>query len=928
MRNRLFILFFCLTAIGNTIPFTAIASSDPIVDSLSIALISQSGTEQLKTYIALIASLRNTDPARGIDLAREGIAKADQQEEELLKAKILNEEGVCYRKLRLYDKALSIHFEVLSVFERFKDSMGIAFTYANIGNVYNLTSELDDALDYHKRALSIKEYLHNNTQIAYSHNAIGMVLIQQNKPEQALKYFESAVQLHIQNNDQIEEANIYGNLGNAMTSLGRYDEAIKYLTKAEYLYKKITPSVFGLATTYNRLADVYYRKGDLKNAINFLKLSENLSVTYNNPNLLFANYALQSKVLEAGKQFAEALIYHQKAFNEKDSITNLQRFYELQEIKVRYETSKIDTDNVILRLKIKEQDLRIRSYIILLIGITFVLFSFFAIWRYAKNKKMSKHLGEVNQSLEKRVEERTRELKNQIHAREEAINSLRKSEEKFKTIAETSPLGITVSNASGQIIFANIRLSELTGLTKQQFLEDTWISQVMVEDREQVIEKWKSGHNELHQISDFIFRMVWLGKINWFHLKAAPIVNDQEFLGMVALIENITAQKEFEQQLIRSKNKAEESDRLKSAFLANMSHEIRTPMNAILGFSDLLSSNEYDESEKIEFINMIKSSGKLLLNLINDIIDISKIEAGELKIQKSLFQLDTILDDTYNTFKQQLEQSGKKNVQLILNHREELNQVKITTDKLRLQQILTNLLSNALKFTNAGEVEFGALLIDDQFEFYVRDSGIGIPESKLEVIFERFRQADDSHTRLYGGTGLGLAITRNLTELLGGHIWAESVQNRGTVFYFTLPANDIVKNIDNKFAGLHNSIDFSGKTVLVAEDVDTNMRLIVSMLKKLNVKILQAQNGLIAVDMAVKNQIDFILLDIQMPELDGIETMRKLRSMGLKTPIIAITGFSLSEQEHEFIEMGFDAMISKPFSIEKLVLKFRKLLKN
>ncbi|MFZ4464070.1 MAG: hybrid sensor histidine kinase/response regulator, partial [Bacteroidales bacterium] len=292
------------------------------------------------------------------------------------------------------------------------------------------------------------------------------------------------------------------------------------------------------------------------------------------------------------------------------------------------------------------------------------------------------------------------------------------------------------------------------------------------------------------------------------------------------------------------------------------------------------------------------------------------------------FQLDTLLDETYNTFKQQLEQSGKKNVQLILNHRDELNQVKITSDKLRLQQILTNLLSNALKFTNSGEVEFGALLIDDQFEFYVRDSGIGIPESKLEVIFERFRQADDSHTRLYGGTGLGLAITRNLTELLGGHIWAESVQNRGTVFYFTLPANEIDKKNNGVFAGLHDSIDFSDKTVLVAEDVETNMRLIVSMLKKLNVKILQAQNGLIAIDIAAKNKVDFILMDIQMPELDGIETMQKLRAMGSKTPIIAITGFSLSEQEHEFIQMGFDAMISKPFSIEKLNLKFRKLLKS
>ncbi|MDP3444610.1 MAG: ATP-binding protein, partial [Ignavibacteria bacterium] len=319
------------------------------------------------------------------------------------------------------------------------------------------------------------------------------------------------------------------------------------------------------------------------------------------------------------------------------------------------------------------------------------------------------------------------------------------------------------------------------------------------------------------------------------------MTDDQNFIGLVIVIENITKTKQFEQDLIKSKNRAEESDRLKSAFLANMSHEIRTPMNAILGFSDLMASDDYSMEEKSEFVDMIRSSGKLLLNLINDIIDISKIEAGELKIQLTTFKVVDLIDDLYLTFRQNLDQIGKKDVRLIVSRRDEIEDDEITTDKLRLQQIMTNLLSNASKFTTTGQIEFGVIKISSQFQFYVKDSGIGIPESKLEVIFERFRQADDSHTRTYGGTGLGLAITKNLTQLLNGAIWVESVENKGTAFYLTLPApqNELKKQVQ--------LYDFSGKTILIAEDVEYNYQLIEIFLAESNAKVLHAKNGLIAV---------------------------------------------------------------------------------
>jgi PAS domain S-box-containing protein len=895
-------------------------------DSLFLLLETTSGTERLEVYNQLIQSLNNINPARGIDIARESIKYADKLGNEKYKAILLNEEAVCYCKLNIYENSLMLHFEALKIFEKLNDSMGIAFTYANIGNVYYGINEIEDALTYHYKSLAIKEYLKDESQIAYSYNAIGMVLIKLNDQNQAIKYFNNAIILRQKRNEIIEEANIYGNMGDAMVALKRYEDALNYLLLAERIYFQKNAE-YGLAIIYNREAEVYYLLNEPDKSYNLLKKAESIALSQHNLGFLLTNYNLRSKILVKKKLFEEALLFTNKANAIKDSLMNTRKFYELAEIRVRYETSKLDADNEILRLRVKEQDMQLRYFVILLIGSTFILIALFFVWRYLINRKMNQDLAQVNLSLERRVNERTTALSEQIRAREETLISLRKSEEKFKTISETSPSGIAVTNENGQIVFINERLLELTAIEKEQFFEGVWLDNIFIDDQADAITFWNTIHRINHQVGEISFRMIRNENVNWFHLKVAPMFNDKLFIGFVAVVDNITSQKEFEFELIRSKNKAEESDKLKSAFLANMSHEIRTPMNAILGFSDLLSSNEYDEEEKMDFINMIKSSGRLLLNLINDIIDISKIEAGELKIQPTTFDVTLVLDDTYNTFRQQLDRSDRKGVNLILNHRGAIENTQITTDKLRLQQILTNLLSNALKFTHEGEVEFGVLHIGEYFEFYVRDSGIGIPNTKLDVVFERFRQADDSHTRLYGGTGLGLAITRNLTQLLGGEIWVESKEGHGTVFYFTLPANHEKSNADVvvKFLQSDQKDDFSEKTILIAEDNETNRHLAGLLLKHLNCHVLFAGNGIITVDVASKTKVDLILMDIQMPEMDGIAAMKKIKELKLTVPMIAVTAFAMLDEVQKYLDMGFDGFISKPFNLETLINTFKKI---
>ncbi len=893
-------------------PITGFSDTPQRVDSLRTVLQKQEGLQKLYTYQRLIASIRNIDPAQGIEVSKSALALADSIKEPILRAKIINEQGVCYRKLNIPENALKLHLDALEIFETFRDSSGISYTLANIGNVYHMYREFDKALDFHFRSLYLKEYLKDESQVAYSQNAIGMVLADMQEYARALDFYISAMAIREKNNEKLEAANVYANIGKVMVKLSRFDDAIKFLNKAYEVYFE-TKNDFGQSLVLNQMAELLYQRGDIDEAMQKLKEAEKIAVEQGNLAVLHFNYKLQKDVLKNKGHFEDALKMAEKASVYKDSLFSERRNYEMSELQVRYETRQLDSENEILKLQLKEQDFRFKYLLLGSFSIILFLTIGFLAWLFFQKKKEANRLESLNLSLEKRVDERTDELKVKSEALQVAFNSLKQSEEKLRIVSETSPFGIAVTDKNGKIIFCNQSLPLTSGLERSEFESGTWMQHILFEDRQQIERLWKGGHAFEKPLPDTSFRIRIENEIRWMRMKGGPMADDNGFLGLVVVMENITESKKFEQDLIKAKNKAEESDKIKSAFLANMSHEIRTPMNAILGFSDLLSSDEYTAEEKIEFVDMIRSSGKLLLNLINDIIDISKIEAGELKIHHSTFPLQPQLDELYYTFRQQLDIAGKSNVKLILSQRESFDGEEITTDKLRLQQIMTNLLSNAVKFTNEGQIEFGAIRVSNKFEFFVKDTGIGIPESKLDVIFERFRQADDSHTRLYGGTGLGLAITKNLTFLLGGEIWVESVQNKGTAFYLTLQAdNNDGNHADNTLP------DYTNKTVLVAEDVDTNFQLINNMLKRSSINVLHAVNGLIALDMAIERNPDLILMDIQMPDLDGRQALLQLRERNYNNPVIAITAFALAGEGESYLDFGFDSYLSKPLGLDKL----------
>jgi PAS domain S-box-containing protein len=380
--------------------------------------------------------------------------------------------------------------------------------------------------------------------------------------------------------------------------------------------------------------------------------------------------------------------------------------------------------------------------------------------------------------------------------------------------------------------------------------------------------------------------------------------------------------KQLEKEIV-DREIAEKSDRLKSAFLSNMSHEIRTPMNAIIAFSDFLKDPELSAAQREEYVNYIQSSGRSLLTLINDIIDISKIEAKQINVQNISCSVNQSLEELFKLFQQHKKIKNQTKIELRLDKNDSDLNVTLHTDPYRLKQILSNLLDNALKFTENGVVNFGFNVNGKHIIFYVQDTGIGIPEDKTEFIFQRFGKIESINRNL-GGTGLGLAISQNLATLLGGKLTLKSSSSEGSIFYLELPYDGEQQipftHMADNFTEKQSYI-WAGKKILVAEDEELNFKVIEIGLQKTKATILRAKNGKEAIDILAINDIDIILMDIQMPVMNGYEALINIKQLHPSVPVIAQTAFALMEERERCLKYGFNDYISKPISISELLSK-------
>jgi PAS domain S-box-containing protein len=452
------------------------------------------------------------------------------------------------------------------------------------------------------------------------------------------------------------------------------------------------------------------------------------------------------------------------------------------------------------------------------------------------------------------------------------------------------------------------------------------------ENKEEV-KFWDSIHERVLSGEKFKaqFQQNINGTIRYFEFSFYPIFLDGKVNGFAEHSRDITNIKDYENKLKLAKEKAEQSDKLKTTFLANMSHEIRTPMNAITGFADLLNTENLSKIERNEYVEIINKSSKQLLSIINDIVDISKIELGQVEFHPYSFNINELLRDLNMQFDKRRDELNKPSVKISNYCELKDKDAYIKTDLTRLTQILNNLIFNALKFTHNGEITFGYNVISNKtISFYVKDTGIGIAKKDIHKIFERFHQSNEDDKVHYGGTGLGLSITKGLIEIFGGEIKVHSERGKGSNFLFTIPY--VAGEKTNKSKSSDNSIadykfDLSNKDILLVEDNDLIIKYLSNIINTTKANLYIAKTGKEAVNhVKDKGTVDLVLMDIQLPDINGYEATKRIHEINNKIPVVAQTAQALTRDKEKCIKMGCIDYLSKPINKITLLNMLKKYL--
>ena len=543
------------------------------------------------------------------------------------------------------------------------------------------------------------------------------------------------------------------------------------------------------------------------------------------------------------------------------------------------------------------------------------------VWRKEVIWNREKHFQVINQD----ITDLKRLNSDLILAKEKA----EESEYKIRSMFENTQIGILYCNTEGKILEINqVMLDILGSPSKGATSKINLLTFKPLQENgfAQNIEKCIS--EKIVVTEDTVYTSKW-GKTVFMKYYLVPVILNNKVIGVWANLNNLTDLWNTQKELEKAKEKAEESNRLKTAFLNNMSHEIRTPLNGITGFIGLLQNPKIYDEKKQEYFDIINKSSKRLITTVTDIIDISRIEAGELKVSKSEVSINKILEEQYNFFYQETKYKGIK-----LNFKSNYSDTesRFVTDKHKLEGILTNLIKNAIKFTQNGSITLGYAIKKGEkniVEFYVKDTGIGIPEDRLDAIFNRFEQADIADTRAFQGSGLGLAIAKSYVDMLGGKISVKSNEGEGSTFIFSIPyTNKLEKESDaQKNINKEKQASLSDFSLIIAEDDKVSKMFYEAIFKNKFKKITYTTTGKETIEKFHKNpDTDIILMDIKMPKMNGYDVTREIRKFNTDVIIIAQTAFGLSGDRQKAIEAGCDDYISKPIKEKILFEKIRACL--
>ena len=510
--------------------------------------------------------------------------------------------------------------------------------------------------------------------------------------------------------------------------------------------------------------------------------------------------------------------------------------------------------------------------------------------------------------------------------RDQAEEALKENENKYRNLADLLPQSIFETDSDCKLTYFNKTMAVTFGFDDSVLKGNYSITNILKTECSKLLESENSSGVDFMAYKNN-------GEVFPVLLYVTRIFTGGSFAGLRGIMVDITEKIRYTEELKEQKLKAELADKLKSAFLANMSHEIRTPLNSIVGFSQILTGNNLDARTRLEYAEYIRNSSDLLLKIINDILDLAKIESGQLKIIYSFFDLNSLFNKIHKESAEIKKNFKKEGLQIRISKYFKDQQFFIYSDPHRIEQVFSNLFTNAIKFTDTGLIEIGYRIINNEkVEFFVKDTGIGIEPDRLNLIFERFSQIEDPGNIHYEGAGLGLSISKSIIGLLGGSIWVESVPGEGSVFYFEIPlvGNYTLKsNSENEFLHPVDHNSARGNKLLIAEDVDSNFMVLKEGLKPLGMEILWGKNGAEAVNILAKDpEISVVLMDMRMPVMDGYEATKRMKEINPDVKIIATTANAMAGEKERCLKAGCNCYMSKPLQINQLMDKICEYTAN
>ena len=925
-------------------------------DSLLNALKNQESSERVNTYILLSEAFHDIDPGLSetymdtalqiaintdidsliarvsynkgtlaldkglLDEALAMLKKAylhlppDDNQEKL--AEILDKTGEAFARSGKLDSALTVLYQSQDIREELPDINSYARTFIKLGNVYYLNGNLSSALKNFKRALGYFRETGSTNGMATSYMNMGSVYEELGNIDSArTAYFEALKGYRdIENFRNITL--ILNNLGVFHYERANYDSAIYYYQQSVEIAQKLN-DFYQIAILYNNMALIEDIKKEFKKARADYQKALRLATENGYKILAIDIYRNLAENCAISGLYKDAYQYYKKYQQISDSLHNMETKERLAKLQMNYEKEQ-EIEEIQNRNNLKQ--LRYSyTIVVLLFVILLIILLLFIIFKSNRQKK------KVNKTLL----EKNKEVIRQRELQERTLLELQENQRKTNAILKAIPDVMFIFDAKGNYIDYHAKKDKDIIKTGNSLIGSNVKKELPEEFANKILQGISRASKE-NKVQVFMHNdWVNMRKLD-MELRITPI-EDGTFL-MIA--RNVTERLNMERELKKARDEMQKALDAKSMYLASLSHEIRTPLTSIIGVTSILEETELTKEQK-ECTDIINISGNNLLNLINNILDFAKIESGQLKLEEVEINLTEVMEEVVSLLEVKARDSNNK---IDFRIDKKLNN-DILGDPYRLTQILINLVNNAIKFTKNGIISIHSEVLDEDennllAKFQVIDTGIGVSVEQRDKLFQAFSQADQSIARKYGGSGLGLAISKHFVQLMNGEIGLESEEGKGSKFWFTVkfkkdhkqPTNEETK--ENREKGKNNMETENEKplNILLVEDNLLNQKFAIAILKKYKHHIDVAENGKIGVEYFDKNDYDVILMDIQMPVMDGIEATRNIRQMEKEkgqdpTRIVAVTAYAMEGDEERFYQAGIDDYLRKPYKADQLIGK-------